>query len=83
MYFIYIILSPLPNDNNKVAENLKNQQKAMQKSSIKSNQIFFKFNYKDKNGYLTQDEFIEELGHMFQTMEAIKSFSILKKGFLD
>ncbi len=38
---------------------------------------------KDKNGYLTQDEFIEELGHMFQTMEAIKSFSILKKGFFD
>jgi hypothetical protein len=44
---------------------------------------FLLFNYKDKNGYLTQDEFIEELGHMFQTMEAIKSFSILKKGFLD
>ena len=38
---------------------------------------------KDMSGYLTQDEFIEELIHSFQTIEALKSFSILKKGFLD
>ncbi len=38
---------------------------------------------KDSNGYLTQDEFIDELAHSFQTEEALKSFSILKKGFLD